>query len=404
MNKRLLILAGLLLTLSGLTMAAYVFFVEGDKKKEKLILETIREGEVLLEQNNLQSSEKALSIFTNLFSKIDKEGYDFRISYGLARALDKTGDKENALSYYRKLNTNKNLKKEDSEKLSYALGNLLLKMNKEEEGKIHLNLVLKNSEDKPLRSKALESIADFYFDKKDYLKAKKNYALALEEDPHNQQAKLSYARVLEYLGKDLASYEVLDEYVKDKSYVANNANKVKQNYKLSVFLKAKRYFLKKNYWSALKYFHKARKLYSDSSSLEEIYYFIGESYNNLGRFKSALPYFEKVLQNPGSKRDQAAYYRKGTIYFRMTKYSEAASFFQAAEEKFPKSFYTEKAKEYRQECLKLLSEDAIYSDPEEQKKTVTPSETEAPVKKTVEDATKENGIPSEDEVDDTSER
>lgn len=43
MNKRLLILAGLLLTLSGLTMAAYVFFVEGDKKKEKLILETIRE-------------------------------------------------------------------------------------------------------------------------------------------------------------------------------------------------------------------------------------------------------------------------------------------------------------------------------------------------------------------------
>ncbi|MCX8000111.1 MAG: hypothetical protein N3A69_14350, partial [Leptospiraceae bacterium] len=63
-----------------------------------------------------------------------------------------------ALKTYKEIASLDGLSSQEREELEYRLGNLLLKLNQEEEGKAYLGYVLRNSENRELRSQALTSI------------------------------------------------------------------------------------------------------------------------------------------------------------------------------------------------------------------------------------------------------
>ena len=183
MNKSLLLGVGSFLLGTGVLVGTYVLIKEKNSYKSQVvniitpdnIEEKLKEGEELLKQTNKISIEKALNLFNELASKETSPELKFRIKLGQAVALEKNKDRLVALEIYKELNHSDYITKEGIENIGYHLGNLLLRLNQEEEGKAHLEEVLRMSQDRKLRSNSLSSIADFYYKRKEFDKARKNY-------------------------------------------------------------------------------------------------------------------------------------------------------------------------------------------------------------------------------------
>lgn len=351
MNRTLILIAGLLFILAGITTVYYQTTVKASEEQKGSVLEKIKEGEEYLKQSTPHSKERAISIFSELASKNTLGEFEFRVKYNQARALEKNDDFYPALDVYKELKKLSSLKTEDKENLSYSLGNLLLKLGNEAEGKTHIESVLQSSSDSKLRSKAFLSLADYYLFKKEYENARKNYVLSLQEDPNNTNSRIGWGRSLKKLGKDWASFDVFDEYIGTENQLSGADVKVVNEYKDSVFNDAKAAFVNKKYARSIDLFQKSLLVNSGPKKEEEALYYISIAYDALGNQKESFSYLNKVLNNGDYSLDQSALHKKGTIYFRQGKYENAASIFQTIIEKYPKNQITEKAIAWKKESL-----------------------------------------------------
>lgn len=356
MNRSIVALAGFLFICAGIITAFYQTTIESKLDKSQSILEKIKEGEEYLKQTNPSSKEKAVNIFSELAGKEGSSVYEFRVKYNQARALEKNGDHYLALDIYKNLRTKSNLLDTERDQLSYSLGNLLLKLDQEAEGKGHLESVLRSSTDQKLRSKVLQSLGDFQYKHNQFEPARKNYVLALQEDANNTDARIGWGRTLRKQGKDWASFDVFDEYIDTENQLAGANEKVVDEYKDSVFVQAKALYSKKTYWKSIELFQKALTLNPTPSIEENSLYYIASAYDALGRQTQALEFINRVLNNTNSSLDQAALYKKGTIYFRQGKFANAAGIFQTIVDKYPKNHITEKAIAWKKESMDQIQD------------------------------------------------
>ncbi|TGM59588.1 tetratricopeptide repeat protein [Leptospira meyeri] len=356
MNRIIVTFAGFLFIVAGLSTAYYQTNISAKEDKSQAILEKIAEGEEYLKQSNPQSKERAIAIFSELAGKKGLEKYEFQIKYNQARALEKNSDFYPALDIYKDLKKNSNLKADEKEKLSYSLGNLLLKIGNEPEGKAHLESVLQLSSDNKLRSKSFLSLGDFYYRIGQFETARKNYTLALQEDPNNTESRIGWGRSLRKLGKDWASFDVFDEYIETADQLAGADEKVVGEYKDSVLKDAKDNYTKKQYGKAIELFQKVISVNPTPKKEEEALYYIALSYDAIGKQVESLTYINKVLNNSDYSLDQAALYKKGTIYFRQGKFEKAAGIFQTIVDKYPKNQITDKAIAWKKESLDQFSD------------------------------------------------
>jgi tetratricopeptide (TPR) repeat protein len=325
--------------------------------EEDPYLENILEGEEYLTQNSKQASEKAVSIFSRLSARDQSRKHEFRIRYGLAIALEKSGDPYRALEIYKELNR-KDWKKEDQDKLSVSLGSLLLKLNYEEEGKIHLQSALRTSNDRKIRSVALQSLAESQFARGENASARKNYELSLQEDPYNQNSRVGLSKALRRLGKDWYAMDVMDEYIQTNERLKTQDKEAVKEYKSEVYQKAKSYYSQKDYIRADEFFKKAIELNESPNIVEHSLYYLALSAENQGKSNDSIQYLNKVLNNGVYTMDQEALFKKGTIYFKKNQIEKAASIFNHIIEKYPKNHITEKAIQWRKECLEELKLEA----------------------------------------------
>lgn len=364
MNRSIIVLSGFLLISAGILTAVYQTVFEKDRISRGSVLESILEGEEYLKQSGESSKEKAIAIFSGLSAKKIPE-YRFRIQYNLGKALEKNGDSYRALEIYQKLNGNRNLQPEESESLGVSLGDLLLRLNRENEGRIHLESVLRTSTDRKNRSQVFFSLANYHYSQKDWEKAKKNYLLAIQEDSTFTEARIGLGRSLKKLGKDWAAFGVFDDYMEESSKMDGTDKKVESEYKTDVYAKGKKYFANKQYYKAIEYLKKAVQLNPSPSIVENSLYYIASSYDAVGKQHLALSYYNKVLTNSVYSLDQEAIFKKGTIYFKQGKYDRAASVFQVAIEKYPKNHITEKSIAWKKEALdQIRDKNEFYSDEE----------------------------------------
>lgn len=351
MNRIIVTLTGFLFIVAGLSTAYYQTNISAKEDQSQVILEKIAEGEEYLKQSNPQSKEKAIAIFSELAGKRGTEKYEFQIKYNQARALEKNSDFYPALDIYKDLKKNSNAKPEEKERLSYSLGNILLKIGNESEGKAHLESVLQSSSDNKLRSKSFLSLGDYFYKTGNFETARKNYTLALQEDPNNTESRIGWGRSLRKLGKDWASFDVFDEYIETADQLAGADEKVVGEYKDSVLKDAKENYTKKNYAKAIELFQKVISVNPAPKKEEEALYYIALSYDAMGKQVESLTYINKVLNNSDYSLDQAALYKKGTIYFRQGKFEKAAGIFQTIVDKYPKNQITDKAIAWKKESL-----------------------------------------------------
>lgn len=376
MSRLIYILVGFLFVSGGVLTAVYVMVNKAEEKAAENnaypFEERLKIAEELLSQSSKKSSQKALLLFTELSSKSIPEEFKFRVRFGHAGALQKNKDRLRALDIYKELNQVPNLSKEDRENLSYALGNLLLLLNQEEEGKIHLNSVLQTSRDNKLRSRSLLAIADFYMRKAKYENASKNYFLAVQEYPNNVQARIGWTRALRKMGKDFASYDIFENYSEEISSLEKEEpkpNPIITEEKSSSYDRAKTYYNKNQFDKALKIFARLLKNTPPGKQKEKILYYMGESNLKLGRYPEAIKYAEEVLINEPGQLDHYALFTKGMALFATKKYDRAAAVFNAIVDKYEPNTVTERAKKYAKECMQLLKEEANYPAKDSKKPT-----------------------------------
>ena len=371
MSRLIYVLVGFLFVSGGVLTAVYIMVNKAEEKSVENnaypFEERLKIAEELLSQSSKKSSQKALLLFTELSSKSVPDAYKFRVTFGHAGALQKNKDRLRALDIYKELNQVPNLSKDERENLSYALGNLLLVLNQEEEGKIHLNSVLQTSRDNKLRSRALLSIADFYMRKAKYENASKNYFLAVQEYPNNVQARIGWTRALRKLGKDFASYDIFENYSEEIASMDKEEPKpaLIPEDKSSGFDRAKTLYNKNQFDKALKAFTRLLKVTPAGKQREKILYYMGESNLKLGRYAEAIRFAEEVLVNEPSLLDHYALFTKGMALFSTKKYDRAAAVFNAIVDKYEPSTITERARKYSKECIQLLKEEANYPAKEE---------------------------------------
>lgn len=364
MNRSIILVTGFLFVCAGLLTGIYTAVIQDTDSTNKGIIEKVREGEEFLKHSNPKSSEKALDIFAELSSKDVGSDLSFRIQYDLATALDKTGDKMRALGIFRELNQKEGLAREEKAKVAYGLGNLLLLLNRDEEGKGHLEEVLRTSGDNKLRSNALSAIADYYMKKGNYDQSRKNYVLALQEDPENVKARVRWGKSLRRMGKDWSAYDVYEDYVQSDAYFDPDKVAVDKEFRSGLLEKGRELYVRKEYYSAIETLKKALDIGVSEKAREQAWYYIAESYDALGKSEQAIQYLNKILENSDGTLDQAAMFRKGTIYFRGGKYEKAAAVFQESADRNPDSPVGKKSATWKKEALDQIEDDLRYKDGE----------------------------------------
>ncbi|MDF3822026.1 tetratricopeptide repeat protein [Leptospira sp. 96542] len=376
MNRVIVSFIGLLLIAAGVATAYYHNTLSSKENQNQVILEKIAEGEEYLKQTNDHSKQKAIAIFSELAGKKGLEQYEFQIQYNLARALEKNSDFYPALDIYKELKKNQSFSNIEKDKLFYSLGNLLLKMGNESEGKSHLESALRSSSDNKLRSNSFLSLGDFLFRQKKYEEARKNYVLALQEDANNTDARIGWGRSLKKLGRDWASFDVFDEYIETADQLAGADAKIVGEYKETVVSDAKSAYVNKNYAKSIELFQKALSVNPSPKKEEEALYYIALSYDALGKQTESLTYINRALNNSDYSLDQAALYKKGTIYFRQGKFDRAASVFQTIVDKYPKNQITDKAIAWKKESLDQFKDETDLEDSDHSKNSDSNKPTE----------------------------
>ncbi|MCG9876704.1 MAG: tetratricopeptide repeat protein [Leptospiraceae bacterium] len=364
MNRSIIVLTGFLLISAGLMTAAYQTLFQKDLYAQEGILEKILEGEEYLQQTGDSSKSKAVSIFSELVAKNNPQ-YEFRIKYNLAKALENSGDKYRALEIYQSINRTNDISITEQEKLSLSLGDLLLRMNRENEGRVHLDNVLRTSTDRKIRSKVFKSLADYNYNLSQWETARKNYVLAIQEDGNYTEARIGLGRVLKKQGKDYAAFDLFDGYLEESSRMDGTDPKIESEYKSGVYEKAKTFFVSKQYYKAIEYFQKSIEL---GQNEEGSLYYIASSYDALGKYTEAIQTINKLLNNSVYSLDQDALFKKGTIYFKQAKYENAAAIFQVVIDKYNKNHITEKAIAWKKECLDQLQEKSSIASPSDSSK------------------------------------
>ncbi len=355
MNKAVLILAGFLLISIGVLTSVYLI-VNKSGSGNYQFEEKLKLAEEFLNQSSKKSSAKALIFYTEILSKDVPEELKFRAKFGHALALQKNKDKLRALEIFKELNQISNLPKEEKEKLSYQLGNLLLVLNGEEEGRAHLDYVLQNTKNNELKSKTFQSIADHFFRSSKMEQASKNYLLAIQEYPNNLNARVGLMRTIRKLGREL---DLASDYEELEKPTTHSIPKIKESIKeKSVsFEKAKTLYNKKEYKKAITAFVSVLKYAKDGITKERALYYIAESNYRLGNYDKSLSYSEKVLLNEPTNLDKNAYFLKGLSYYSQKKYDKAAGSFNIVVDKYEVSNLTENAKAYSIESMKLLKDE-----------------------------------------------
>jgi tetratricopeptide (TPR) repeat protein len=383
MNKFGLAIAGLVFIIVGLLTGVIVHLNESSSKATETLVK-LKEGEELLKQTNKVSSRKALLLFNELSAQDLPKDLIFRVRFGQAVALEKNKDRLLALKSYKELVQINSIRQSEREQLEYRLGNLLLKLNQEEEGRAYLGNVLRASEDRELRSLCLTAIADYFYDQQKWDKAGENYSLALQEDRYNVHARVGLERSLKGLGKDVNYSDIFPENL-DYLYtpepvktVPKKQTSTQESSSTGYFEKGRQYYLKKKYNFAITNFLRALKVTKSGLEKERTLYYLTECYIAIGRYDLALKYADWVLTNPNTSLDSAAVFKKGVIFFKMGKYKEAITFFNEVMEKYPESNpnIVSLSDKWRKEALQLLREESKFPTESESKSKDEDSEDE----------------------------
>jgi len=376
-HKVLLIIAFLSLS-SGMGILTYDRFIQGAIQGERvsklqnenftdkrIAYAQLREAEEYLRQNTEDSSREAYKLFNRVMSLNLDEDTNQLARYGMAVALERTGEQATTLDHLRILKKEGVKNNILSEKVDYRLGKILLSINHVEEGRAILDSLLYLTKDDRLRSDIHTTLGSFFSSRGAFTRARENFDIALKYNPENLHAELGRAEAYKNIKRSL-SYDYYDDYFIGNSNLHPEVKKnVYNNLKYEAYDKGVTAYRSGKYKDAIYFLTKATAKYTDPSIYEKSMYWLGESYLAAGNTSKASQSFHKVIRNTNTSMDQPALIKLGIIYFQNGSYEKAANSFKNAQDKYPDEKYSEQAGQWLDETMKMIEDkSSLQSMPE----------------------------------------
>ncbi len=345
---------GLFMMLGGVGIYAYY---DSQVRPDKEARELLVEARIGFEK--AYGSKDEISNSIDLFSKIiakypgtkaAAEAY-FYIGHG----YEKLGLKRLAyLKYVYALKNNRHRNDALDGEVRTRIARLRLERNYNAEGIHQLLSVIGNSDDKNFRGRGYTELGHAYLKQGKFDEARRMFDTALMEDGDNEDAILGKARCLMRLGQSSDAYTAYENYFKMYKDYDPYFGDVKKSYVDQVFSSGRRYYKTGHYNAAIGNFKRLLRTFPDGARSESAIYWIGASYLALGKYETAIHYFDKVIKNDNSEMDEEARYKKAQTYFIAKRYDIAASEFQNYLNNYPKGKYLVPARKWREECEREL--------------------------------------------------
>jgi TolA-binding protein len=370
MNARqILILASGVMLLSGgvLILASQTWNLLGTNnpqaQEEREAYATLREADELLRQNSDEAARTAATLFNRTLSRNINLRINQLATYGLAAALEKTGDGAAALQYYRALKRDSVRDPLLADKVDYSLGKLLLFINHEEEGRSLLESLLAKNIDPQLRSRVHAAFGYFFLRKNEHRRAEDNFRVALKYEPENLQAERGRALAARRQGRDWAAYAYYDEYLLGNANLEPAEQRATANENLEhAYNQGVAAYRQGRYGESINYLRRVLNSGASATDSERALFWLAESYAANGSTDSALRTYNRVTQNQDASFDQAALIKRGILLSKLGRTEEAARSFQRAVDGFPAGAYTEKAIEWKREMDAQIRERLVSED------------------------------------------
>ncbi|MDA3899510.1 MAG: tetratricopeptide repeat protein [Spirochaetes bacterium] len=364
MNAKRVIGSALLLTAGLILVAYYDLSFKPENEAGKLY----REAKLIQERNDRESINRAIDIYTKVIARYPDTRAAVDSTFMVAESYEKVDLYKLAYLKYSYLLKNPLIMIDQKKRREVIarLAALKIKRNYSDEGLAQLYSVLKDSVDTEFRSRIYSEIGYTHLRLGSVQKADNAFNLALRENHENEEALLGKARALRRLGKNSEAFAKYDYFLSHHGAFSSYTPDVKRAYLNQVYNSALSNFRNGSYWQAIKFFNIVLSKFPGSKYTENSLYWIGESYSSLGRYESAVRYYNKTLSNGYYHKDEDARIKKGYAYFSQKKYDLATREFQIYLEKHPKGRYSHIATRWKETSSRELIQKLRKSSIEEE--------------------------------------
>ena len=346
------IIVGSILIITGAGMFAYY-----DKyvKYERVAQELLTEGKLVFERGDKTAINKSINLFTKIIAKYPGSEAETEAFFYIAQSYERLQLNRLAyLKYVYILKSKRNVSPYLNNEIRSRLARLKVMRRYTEEGINQLLTILNNTNNRDLRSRVYTELGHTFLKMKAYRKSKRMFDIALSESGDNEDALLGKARTYKRLGEDYKAYNLYEYYFKYYGAFSHYYNDVKRSYLEQVYQSGHREFRRGKYYSAITYFERILKYFSHNEKTENCLYWIGQCHYVMKNYQKSLRYFNRVLSNQFSHKDQNARMKKGYIYFASKKYDLAAREFQVYINSYPRGIYISMARQWKEMCTREI--------------------------------------------------
>ncbi len=239
----------------------------------------------------------------------------------------------------------------EAQKALYQIAHISYLKGEYEDAQERLDYLLSRYIDTPLKSDIYTKKGYIYLALGKYEKALKFFNQ--RENLNTDEALLGKAECYFKLGEYEKAIHMYEEFIKYRK-TSNLRDKAIKRFLENTYKYAKILAQKGKYNCSTLLYEKIINLLPGNKLVENCLYWIGENYYDLRDYKNAIKYFNKVIENPGIRKDDAAIFKIGICYFEQNKFESALKYFRRLIEYYPNSIYLKMAKDWERQTLREI--------------------------------------------------
>ncbi len=342
--KQGLILGAVLVVIGIGVFAYYEHFVRYEREAQELLTE----GKLIYERGSSEAINDSINIFTRVIARYPGTKVESEAYFYIAQGYEKMNLNRLAyLKYVYILKNNRDLDPSFAREIKTRIARLKVMKRYTEEGIYELLGLLHHAENREFRSRVYTELGHTYLQMRKYEKSKRMFDIALTENGDNEEAILGKARAYKRLGQDDMAYNMYDYYLKYYGNFSHYAGDVKHAYVHQVYRSGHENYRRGKFTSAISNFRRVLHNFPESGYSENSLYWIGQSYFAMHKYGTAVGYYNRVLSNYDSGKDESARIRKGYAYFLMKKFDLAAREFQLYINNYPRGAHIDTARKWK---------------------------------------------------------
>ena len=206
----------------------------------------------------------------------------------------------------------------------YELGRTYVQNVEDAKAEAVLDKLINKPKDSTYFYRALLEMGMINSNRKEYDKALEHYKTIVENVPASEEAQSALAGIENI-------YQVQNnpaEFIKYLDNIGLSGVKTEDEKENMLFNAAEQIFLSENYTEALAALNSFVSRYPQGNRLPQAYFYIAESYNNLGKQEKAADYYYKVMESGAGAFSEIATLNYGRLSYSLERFQEAVNAYE----------------------------------------------------------------------------